>query len=617
MTELSALLIRIEGKSSGAEAAASKTVSALGKVDAAAKKTSAGVGQATGSIARLGRSAGGAGVGVQQFGWQFSQMGQSIAAGTPPIQAFTMQLGDLLPMLGIGGLAGVAVTAAAVMAPLAGAFLSGEDASKKFGDAVDAMADQVGAFKTAAEEANLPLSRMIEKFGTSSPVLAQALSDLAAIEKIKAFEAIDATADSMAELIATMSSDGGMAGAVQSFLGFQRNSEEARVAAYNFRVELERLAASEDPIEKLRGALNMRDLLVASAGSYKDMNAEQRSVYDTLTKIIVQLQLMGINITDATTGMSAFGDAASGAQGPVSVLVAQTRALAEAAMAADAAMSAMAPPDMTPEGGFSPSLDRFGNPYAGEGGAGPKSSPRPPRRPDLVAGIDWGFATPARSGGGGGKAKENPLIDDLEQLRESLLTQEAAQVESYMRQQETLRSALEQKLLTQQEYNALMEQAQTQHQEAMSQIDAYRYGDAALKFQTFMGDMASALSGGNDKMMRIARVFGAFEATINAWRAYNQTLADPSLPFFAKFAAAASVLSAGLGAVNAIKGGGGGGRGGSSAAAAGGSAQAPQQVNLNTYGGGDFIRGADFGMMLDKLNQEAGDRGYKLMWNPS
>lgn len=204
--------------------------------------------------------------------------------------------------------------------------------------------------------------------------------------------------------------------------------------------------------------------------------------------------------------------------------------------------------------------------------------------PPAPPGKDPG--TGGRRGGGGGAPKVNPLIAELEQVEQALMTQEELQLQSYMRQQETLQNALDQRLLTQQEYNSMMQDAQAQHQEKMAGIDTYRYGSGVQQTAKFMGDMAAALHGGNEKMQKIAQKFAAIETLINAWRAYGQTLADPMLPWYAKIPAAAGMLAAGMGAVNAIKGGsksGGGGAGASSAGGASASSAAPaQQPNVQT-----------------------------------
>lgn len=549
MTELSALNVRINGDASGLTAAATSATSALGKVGAAAAKANTSAGAASVGMGKLGQAANGAGVGVQQFGWQFSQMSQSIAAGMPPINAITMQLGDLLPMLGVGGLAGVAVTAAAVMIPLAGAFLQNADNASALTKGIEELAEATEHFKIVADSIRLGVDQeevlLVRELNAQQARLNELNAQWQSTDSLGARQRIAEEAQAIKATISEL----------------QKQLQEYR----NARDEAQRLKEEQDNIKKAAEA--------------------------------------------AATATSRIGSAAAGALGQVQAL---GKAMWDVAAAAAARINAERQlegmkREFTPGGQAQIKYGGRGAPTAEQRGLDDRNT---------MYGVP-DVKTPSVGGGGGGGGGINPIIADLQSVRDALMSQEQVQTESYMRQQETLRSALEQRLLTQQEYNALMEQAQTQHQEAMAQIDAYRYGDAALQFETFMGDMASALSSGNDKMLKAARVFGAMEAGINAWRAYSQTLADPTLPFYAKFAAAAKVLAAGLGAVNAIKGGGGGGGRSGSGATSAGATEAPQQVMLNTYGGGDFIRGADFGMMLDKLNAEAGDRGYKLMWNPS
>lgn len=220
------------------------------------------------------------------------------------------------------------------------------------------------------------------------------------------------------------------------------------------------------------------------------------------------------------------------------------------------------------------------------------------------------------SGTSGAGAAANPIVAQIEQLQNALMTQEEMQIASFERQQETLNAALEQRLLTQQEYNALMEDAQAQHAERMAGISVYKYGDTLAKTSQFLGDMASALQSGNDKMLRIAKLFGAAEALVNAFRAYNQVVADPTLPWFAKIPAAVSVLGAGLGMVNAIKGvssGGGGSAAGGAVGAAGaaaGAAPAAPAVSRNvaiSLQGGDMFSRDQVINLINNINEAVED----------
>lgn len=230
-------------------------------------------------------------------------------------------------------------------------------------------------------------------------------------------------------------------------------------------------------------------------------------------------------------------------------------------------------------------------------------------------------ATASTGGGGGGGGGANPLVAQVEALRNSLMSQEQLQLQAYQTQQQQLEQALEAQLVTRQEYAALTEAAQTKHQEAMSRIDVYRYGTGLQQAGAFMGDMASALQNGNEEMLRIARVFNAAQALINAWGAYAAALNSPGpMPLLARIAGAASILSAGMGAVAAIRGGGRGSSGTAAAAASsagsggGGNASSatatparPLEVRLT----GPWAN--SLGGLLDQLNAEAGDRGYRLM----
>jgi len=193
------------------------------------------------------------------------------------------------------------------------------------------------------------------------------------------------------------------------------------------------------------------------------------------------------------------------------------------------------------------------------------------------------------------------------------MTQEEKQIESFQRQQATLQQALEQRLLTQQEYNALMEQAQSQHADKMTAIDAYRYGTDLQKADQFLGDMASAFQSGNEDMLRISKAFGAAQALVSAFTGAAEAL---KLPFPGNLAAFAKVLATGLGAVQSIKGvtpgGGGASAAGAVASAAAAPSAAPLDVRLSGMSADEFISGASLESLFNRLQDEAGDRGLRV-----
>jgi len=127
--------------------------------------------------------------------------------------------------------------------------------------------------------------------------------------------------------------------------------------------------------------------------------------------------------------------------------------------------------------------------------------------------------------------------------------------------------------LTDEEAKAKREILEKDHQDRMAQIAR----DAAAKDKTtlanklgaanaFMTNLYNATGAHSNRMTKLIQSVGAAQALVNAYVAASQALADPTVPFFAKFAAVAQVIATGMGLVNAIKGGGGSASGGSATA---------------------------------------------------
>ena len=129
---------------------------------------------------------------------------------------------------------------------------------------------------------------------------------------------------------------------------------------------------------------------------------------------------------------------------------------------------------------------------------------------------------------------------------------------------------------------AKREALEQEHQDKLVQIarDAAAKDKSTLSYklgasQKFMNDLYSASGAHSNRMTKMIQSVGAAQALVNAYLAASQALADPTVPFFAKFAAVAQVLATGMGLVNAIKGGGGSGGGGG-----GGTASAPDASGI-------------------------------------
>lgn len=208
------------------------------------------------------------------------------------------------------------------------------------------------------------------------------------------------------------------------------------------------------------------------------------------------------------------------------------------------------------------------------------------------------------TGAGGGVDQTQA---ELEQLQNSLRTQEQLEIESYQRRQQMLKDALAQKLLTQQEYTGLIEQSEAQHQFNM------------LK-ETNAGVSSTLNSLG--QLFQGSKQVSAGIALANSYLAFTEVLKDPSYigrPF-ARFAAAAAALSSGLSAVRSIKSAqpGGATSGGISAGSAGGGGgsaggvQTSTQVSLQLVGGDLYSRDQVL-QLINAINSATADGAQILL----
>jgi len=551
MAELTPLSILITADADDLKAELSAARAALDKFDTAASKGAKGSTALGGALGKLGNVSGSTRAKIQMTSYQLQDIAVQMQMGTRASTVMAQQLPQLASAFGpVGAIVG---TLAAVGIPaLAFAFGGAEEEAR---DLEAAMSDFVAAgdeVKQLGDLLGLSAQEMAEKYGSAAEEIrktAFALLELKQIEVERAFaEQVEllkeATREYTGYAATALRSGKSLTAAWQTVQKELGVSTEQAVALRDAFIEVGNAGTME---QQQVAMANLRDLLDEAGVEAKDLPPE-------LFKALEHMYNLRIATEDVKNYLSDANANAGDLVGTLSKLS-----------------------------------------FSGIGAAG------------LGAGVGGGFKfsrgfassdpPSINKNGSGGGARSNPLEAQLEALQNSLMSQEEAQIASFERQQETLRSALEQKLITQQEYNALMEDAQQQHADKMVGIDAYRYGDSLQAAGAFLGDMASALASGNEEMMRISKVFGAAEALVNAWRAASQALADPSIPVWGKFAAMAQVLAAGMGAVNAIKGVGKGGTGqtaiGSSGAgtiAPSGDAQAPAMNRSLTLIGDNFNR---------------------------
>jgi len=242
----------------------------------------------------------------------------------------------------------------------------------------------------------------------------------------------------------------------------------------------------------------------------------------------------------------------------------------------------------------------------------PTSSIRP-QQPgvDSYPGADTG------GGGGAGAGIKDMFAQRLEALQEGLQTEAETVQAWYDDGLTTLQTALERKMVTEEEYRALRERLEQEHQERISNIRGASDNQQLKDSAEFFGALANVVKTGGGKAVKAAQILGAAQGMINSYIAFTEVLKDPAFigrPW-ARIASAAGVLAAGLNMVNAIRGvnasGGSAGGGGVSAAgavASGGGTTETRTANINFYGGFQPTQ-ETIGMIASGLNDWLGDGG--------
>jgi tetratricopeptide (TPR) repeat protein len=596
VTRLAALHARITGDSSGfvtaaqrAEDAAESAAAAMGAANARAG--SAGLsGAATGvrgAFAKLSTSPG-----MRMLPLQLSQVAQQAAAGGGVLRALSIQAADIGLAFGtVGAIVGTLATVA--MPLLIGAFSKGKGEAGGFSDELERLTTLREDLQGTLDLLNTEMGELIEKYGTAALAVREYAVELA---QIRYQQAISETRDFQlaiesvgAAFIATTQQQ-------ENRAGFRNLRNELGITtdeAYRLRDALEALQAAEGIDEQIEASRELDRIM-------KELGVSADDVDGSLLAIQAALLEAGIAGAELERVMANIRDRAT-----------------EAAAAAQ---------DIPGAGGGGGGAAPVGGRGSGPGGVLVGSR----EYQDLLYSFAPDDDDERRRGGGGGRSRPEDVFErDLETLRSQLESEMETEREAHEKRLEMLDEALRRELLTHEEYNRLIEAERERHHNSLSGMDVYRYGSGVQQAEQFMGDMASAFATGNEEMMRIAKVFGAAESLINAWRTFSQVMADPTLPWFAKIPAAVALFGSAVSAVSAIqgvgKGGsgrrsagtGGGGRaaaavsgggdpGGAAEPSAGGGSVGPR-VSLTLIGEQGFSRG-QIVQIMEAIN-EAGDDG--------
>lgn len=243
--------------------------------------------------------------------------------------------------------------------------------------------------------------------------------------------------------------------------------------------------------------------------------------------------------------------------------------------------------------------------------------------PDLVSpsGGSSGEGSSRRSGGGGrSRRNTGPDREDLEALMEQYAS-EAEQLDIHLEEElkklEEYRAA---RIGTEEEFNELERQIKESHLEDMAELEAKANRARLQDIGGAFGDLASLMTSENEKLFKIGQASAIAEATVSGYQAavdaWQKGMDIGGPPVAAAFSAASVIKTGAL--INQIASTSPTGGSASSAAVAGGSSltsvasEGPLQVQLSGLGADDILRGSDVGALLDRLSDEAGDRGFSL-----
>jgi len=572
MVDIPEINVQIDADTTQAEAGFERAEDGIGDVGRAADRADGPVKRFGDEVDRAGRKSQRAAVPIQRTGGAMSRMGPGIQNASFQIADFatqvgagtsaTVALGQQLPQLlgGMGILGAAAGAAVAVLVPLGGAlFRAGEDAVDAE-EKMEGFSEAIKQLRSAATLAQTPLAQLREEFGDFADEIqrgAQVAAQAALSTALGGLEgATDGIRDSLGEAadqfdqlveLQTRIDRAQQQGVSENRIGFLQvdfdrikrdleDTAEGMGLTAAQAVQLNRALSSVGSAEGLGG---VADAASAALDVIGDMRFEGEQIPPEVANIVAQL----VEVQRA---------AAIGALATEDIGTAASNAADQATRLADELLNA------------AQLSDEF---QARQMRAGIASGALPPQAAGDIPETD------------ADRARERAM----ELVRRRARQAAALESRSGTGDGGETGGGVEDPLTAQ-------ERAVDAH---LQRIDDLTKGSLAQRSSAYAGYFSNliAMTGSNnEKVLRLQRSLAAAEALINASRAAAQVLADPELPFIAKFAAAASVAAAGMGFVNAIRSGSApGGAGGASSAET-----APQgttdrlDINIGVSGRGDL-----------------------------
>lgn len=479
------------------------------RVERSTSRAAGGVKKLGAATASAGALSGNFGRQIQNASFQVGDFAVQVASGTAASRALAQQLPQLLG--GFGVLGAVLGAVAAIGGALVPVLFSLRDGAEGFDDILGDIESTAGSIKRE-------LTALKTLQGEYSAAVVRGQDDIAA---------------ALAQEIELRG----------KLLEFKRLELEQR--QQNLETSLkEAEAAFNNVLEEAQQAASIidRDLTNAqftrTRGQREALDAaravlsENETITTEYQKQQTEAELVALQISEVDRLLeSAAGNAGGVAAG-----------LSAAAVAASQAAAALSAQQI---------FDRANKQYSGRGGD--------PTQQVSTIGPDGIQKLIDAQSGVSGRSPADTFANDLEALRKRLRTEQEVIQEEYERSKALLADQRAQEILGEQEHRDALLDVEREYQDKLRSIRMARQDETLGYTASFFGAMAQATAAGGDKLVKASQAFGAIEATVNAYRAAAQVLADPSVPFWGKAAAYAQVLATGLGAVSAIRGAASGG----------------------------------------------------------
>jgi len=234
------------------------------------------------------------------------------------------------------------------------------------------------------------------------------------------------------------------------------------------------------------------------------------------------------------------------------------------------------------------------------------------RLAEALANEGGGAETPGGGGGGGGT--RGPSETDLERLKDGFASEREIIIADYEEKQALLQDFLEQKRLTQEEYNELEAKLQADHNQRMKDLEQAKRAATLQGLSGMFSDLSSLMSSENSKLFKIGQAAAIADATVTGYQAAVEAwekgmkIGGPGMAaaFTAASLAKTGSLIAGIASQSPTGGGGGapatgGGTGGGVTTPTPGT-----YYNVNLQGEGNISRGAVRGL-IGMINDEIED----------